>query len=56
MVETGVWAAGDDNRLLLALLQSGAEKEWDVTWGNLLPVRKAGRVIWLATLLASLLS
>ena len=34
MVERGDWGAGDDRRLLRAVLASGADAEWQVDWGG----------------------
>lgn len=38
----GDWGAGDDRRMLKALLRSGAVNEWDVDWSALVPGRHAG--------------
>ena len=37
----GDWGSGDDRRMLKALLQSGAAREWEVDWGALVPQRSA---------------
>ena len=36
---SGDWGAGDDRRMLRALLQVGAGAEWEVDWGTLVQVR-----------------
>lgn len=42
MVEAGLWAPGDDTRLVAALAGGGAE--WEIDWGGLVPGRSAAQV------------
>ena len=40
-LHAGDWGAGDDRRMLRALVRSGSTREWDVDWGGLVPQRSA---------------
>lgn len=44
MIETGSWAKGDDKRLINALAAAGAQEEFQLDWGSLVPSRSAEQV------------